>query len=323
MRFAYKLFLIFLLVFASCASLTAQKKDRVEAAQKLLTEAIGKDCKDFKPGRIVDFPKPLYPAEAKTARAGGTIRTTVKIDESGKVTEIEQIEGAKLLQAAATDVARKTKYKPTVCDGSAIALTAVFTYNFIPFVSTTGYLTPAKTEEFTDIKIDSPFYEAVSNLTENYRLAFGYADKKFYADAPLTRGDFAHSLRLTLDLLSERAKIANKLPGEINLFYSFNPQKLVAAGEFKDLKRTDAFNESVKTLLLKYDIALVNERGEFQGKLYLTNNETIDLWTKIFGGDAVPVNFQKISDGDRIITRGEFALFLQESLQVLTYKVLP
>jgi hypothetical protein len=67
----------------------------------------------------------------------------------------------------------------------------------------------------------------------------------------------------------------------------------------------------------------VNREKQFEGNLPLSNNEVIRYWEKIFGIDAVPVNFHLIKDGDRIMSRGEFALFLQESLNVLTYKVLP
>lgn len=323
MPLAFNFILVLFLIFVFGGNLAAQKKDRVEAREKLTTETVGKSCKDFKPGRIVDFPKPIYPAEAKTARVGGTIRAAVKIAASGNVTEIEGIEGAEILRAAATGAARKAKYKPTVCDGAATAVTAVFIYDFIPFVSTDSYFTPTKIEEFADLKTDSPYYEAVLNLAENYKLAFGYADKKFYAAAPLTRGDFAQFLRLTLDLLTSRAAEAKKVPRQINLFYPHNPRKLLTVNAVKDLKAKDPFYDSVKTLLLKYDIAITNDKNEFQGKIYLTNNEVIDWWSKIFGADAIPVNFARTEDFDPIFSRGEFALFLQESLQVLTYKVLP
>ena len=323
MRFAFVFILFLLLIFAFGDNLAAQTKDRVEAREKLSAETAGVVCQDLKPGRIVAFPKPIYPNEAKFGRVGGTIRATVKIDASGNAVEIERIEGAEILRAAATGAARKTKYKPTLCDGAATAVTAVFTYDFILFVSTDSYFAPAKIEEFPDLKTDSPYYEAVLNLADNYKLAFGYADKKFYADAPLTRGDFAQFLRLTLDLLSRRAADAKKIPREINLFYAHNPRKILTANSIKDLKTKDPFYDSVKTLLLKYDIALTNDKSEFQGKLYLTNNEVIDWWSRIFGADAIPINFARTTDGDPIFSRGEFALFLQESLQVLTYKVLP
>ena len=108
MRFAFHLFCVCLLTAVFCINLAAQKKDRVEASQKLAADAA---CQDFKPGRLVAFPKPIYPAEAVAARRGGTVRATVKIDASGSVAEIERIEGAEIFQAAASDAARKTRYK--------------------------------------------------------------------------------------------------------------------------------------------------------------------------------------------------------------------
>jgi hypothetical protein len=139
----------------------------------------------------------------------------------------------------------------------------------------------------------------------------------------LTRGDFAQFLRLTLDLLGERAKGANKIPREIGLFYPYNPNKLQTFDKIKDLDKKLPALESIRILLLKYDISLAGEKNEFDGKLLLRQNQLIDLWTNIFGAEAVPVNFERTNGGDKIITRGEFALFLQESLGVLTYKVLP
>lgn len=310
-------------VFLLSADARAQRKDRVEAAQKILAEAALKDCKDLKTARILAFPKPDYPPTAKTRRLGGTVLMLVKINEKGSVAEIEKIEGSEILQSAAASAARKAKFTPTICDGAAQPFSVVLTYNFIPVVSTGNYFAPEKIQDLIDVKSDSPYYEAVLNLTENYRLAFGYADKKFYADAPLTRGDFAQFLRLTLDLLAARAQSAGKIPRQINLFNSYNPQKFTAVASIVDLKKTEPFYDSTKILLLTYDIALTNDRNELQGSLPLTNNEVIDVWAKVFGDEAMPVNFGKIADADRLISRGEFALFLQESLQVLTYKVLP
>jgi len=313
---------LFLIVNLFCGVVAAQKKDAVAIVSKV-SAAAGNECKDVKLGRAAKFPKPVYPAEAKAARVGGTVLIAVKIDDKGKVSEAETISGHRLLRNAATDAVGKIKFTPTICDGAAIASSAVLTYHFVPFVAAESYFTPAKIEEFADLKTDSPYYEAVLNLVQNYNFAFGYADKKFYADAPLVRGDFARYLRLTLDLLSTQAAANNKIPREINLFYPHNSQKLISVSSIKDLKPAAPYYESVKILLLKYDIALTDDNSNFQGSRYLTNNEVIDWWSKIFGEEAIPVNFGKTADGDRIISRGEFALFLQESLQVLTYKVLP
>lgn len=314
--------LFLILNFFGAAQAAQQKKDAVEVAAEV-SAADAADCRDLRLGRVVKFPKLDYPAAAKAARVGGTVLTAVKIDEKGAVTTAETIAGHRLLRDAATNAAKKLKFVPTACGTAAVASAAVLTYNFVPFVSVEGYFAPTKIEEFADLKPDSPYYAAVQNLTENYRFAFGYADRKFYPDAPLARGDFARFLRLTLDLLSTQAVANNKIPREIDLFYSYNPQKLLIVGDIKDLKPTSPFYDSVKTLLLKYDIALTDEKSEFRGSRYLTNNELIDLWIKIFGDEAIPVNFERVQNGDPIVSRGEFALFLMESLQVLTYKALP
>lgn len=311
------------LVFLLSGEAWAQRKDRVEAVPKILEEAALKDCKNLTAGRILALPKPDYPPIAKARRLGGTVLMLVKINEKGSVGKIEKIEGNEILQSSATSAARKTKFIPTICDGAAQPFSVVLTYNFIPSISTGNYFAPEKIQDLVDVKNDSPYYEAVLNLTENYKLAFGYTDKKFYADAPLTRGDFAHFLRLTLDLLAARAQAAGKIPRQINLFNSYNPQKFTTVANIVDLRKPEPFYDSAKILLLTYDIALTNDRNEFQGNLPLTNNELIDVWSKVFGDEALPVNFSKIADADRLVSRGEFALFLQESLQVLTYKVLP
>ncbi len=314
--------MLFLFADLFGGSVAAQKKNTVEVGSKISANIEQKDCLDLKLGRAVKIPKPDYPAAARTARVGGTVLIAVIINEKGAASKIELISGHRLLQTAATNAAKSTKFLPTICDGAATASSAVLTYNFVPFVAAESYFAPAKIAEFADLKSDSPYYEAVLNLTENYHLAFGAADKKFYADAPLARGDFAHFLRLTLDSLSTKAAANNKIPREINLFYPHNPQNLLSVGVYKDLNPSAPFYDSVKTLLLKYDVALT-DNAEFQPSRYLTNNETIDWWAKIFGAEAIPVNFGKTEDADRIISRGEFALFLEESLQVLTYKTLP
>lgn len=309
-------------VFILPQMFAAQKKDRVEIIPRISNE-ITKTCKDLQLGRYVFFLEPDYPLEAKAARVGGTVVVTVKIDEKGKVSEIEKVVGNRLLQGAASEAANKVKFSQTTCANLPVAVSGVVTYHFIPYIAAESYFTPAKIEDFSDVKSESQSYEPILNLTENYKIAFGYEDKKFYPDAPLTGGDFAHFLRLTLDLLGERARNANKIPRQIGLFYPSNPNKFTSVGKIKDLDKKSPFLDSFKVLLLKYDISLADEKNEFGARLPLTQNQLIDLWTKIFGADAVPVNFQKINGGDRIITRGEFALFLQESLGVLTYKVLP
>ena len=313
-----------LLIFLLPSTTSAQNKDKVETFPRVLAETVVKNCKDLKLGKVILFLKPDYPSVAKAARIGGRVEVTIKIDETGTVTGIEKVSGHNLLQGAAMEAAMKAKFSPTTCNGVAARVIGVIAYNFIPFVFNESYFTPAKIEEFSDVSNDSPFYEAILNLTENYNLAFGYADKNFHANAPLTRGDFAQFLRLTLDMLFQRAKLANKNLRETGLIFAYNPHKLTSVDKIKDLdKKKVPYFDSVKILLEKYDIASIDDDKNFHGNLPLTQNEVIELWTKIFGKEAIPINFEKLGNGDRIFTRGEFALFLQESLHVLTYKVLP
>lgn len=317
---------IALFIFLIAVPVWAQKSDRVEVFWKFPAES-KVECQESEPGLGVIVPKPNYPSEAKAARIGGTIFVTVKIDEKGDVVTTENVAGHRFLRKAATSAAQTTKFAPPLCNGQAAASKAFLTYHFVPYFSVKGYSRPAKIEGFTDIGKDSPFYGAIAELMENYRLVFGYGNKNFYPDAPLTRGDFAQTLRATLDMLAERAKTVNKNPREINLYYPYNPQQTLAASDIKNLKSNEPFYDAVKTLMTKYDVVLTDEKKSFTGGLYLTNDETIEWWTKIFGAEAIPVNFRKSGGedgtGDPIISRGEFALFLQESLQVLTYKVSP
>lgn len=314
---------VVLLVAFTISSSQAQKKAEVQAVPKTSPESITKTCKTLVLGKIINNPKPVYPDGAKKAYIGGTVEIVVKIDEKGKVTEIEKASGNTLLQGAAVAAALKAKFAPTVCDGAEAKISGVIVYNFLPYPFTDSYFTPTKIEDLTDIKKDSDYFETLLDLTENYKLAYGFADKKFHADAPVSRGDFAHSLRLTLDLLSERARVAGKIPRQINLFSAINPQAINSSEKIVEFDAKQPYSESVKILLTKYDISLLDAQNKFQGNLPMTNNELIDLWTAIFGAEAVSVNFGKDASNERIITRGEFALFLQESLRVLTYKVLP
>ncbi len=319
-----KLFnLVLLTLFLVPVSIFAQEKDNINATSQIVTENISKSCKELDLGKNTQLQSPFYPTEAKTARIGGSVQIKVLINEDGKVEKILDSKGNKLLIPSAQESALKAEFTPTICDGVVIKTNGIITYNFIPIVFTENYFIPQSIEDFSDVSEGSNYYESILYLTENYKLTFGYADKKFHMNAPLTKGDFIHFLRLTLDFLQKRAEMSNKIPLEIGLYSQYNPQKIKSPREIKDLEKSQPYSESTEFLVSKYNISLINDEKELRGKLPLTQNEVINFWRKIFGKEAVPVNFKQIKTGDRIFTRGEFALFLQESLYVLTYKVLP
>jgi TonB family protein len=314
---------IFCLILVFSSSYAAQKNDEVIVSPQLDKHTIGIECRELDPGKIVFYHRPEYPPEAGAARIGGTVEVLIKIDTRGFVESIENVTGHSLLQPAARLAATKAKFTPTVCDGRTAAVKALLIYNFIPYIITDNYFIPTGIEGFTDISKESDYFESVLFLTENYRLAFGYGDRKFHPDAPLTKGDFAHFLRLTLDMLSRHAEIADKDPKKLELYFPYNPQKLRSPDEINNLPDKSPYAESVRHLAAGYEIYLVEDGKSFQGKYPLSYNQVIAIWEKIFGKDAVPLHFQTKTIGDKLFTRGEFSLFLQETLYVLTYKVLP
>ena len=290
-KFFAKLILtgVFLPLFGG--AIAAQKKAETPAPPETKAESLTKNCKTLVLGKIVSNPMPEYPADAKNAAIGGTVEVNVKIDEKGNVVETEKVVGNPILQGAAVKSALSAKFSPTFCDGAAAQISGVVIYNFIPNFYTETYFSPAKIEELTDVPKDSPYYETLIDLLENDKIAFGFADRKFHSDAPLTRGDFAQFLRLTLEMLSERARIAGKLPRDINLFAPHNPGGITSADKILDLNAKQPYAESVKMLLLKYDVLLTTDDGKFHGYQPLTQAELIEFWTAIFGADVFPVNF--------------------------------
>lgn len=301
----------------------AQTKDKVEVLPQILSENLKESCEKLELGQIIFFYEPDYPAEFKTARIGGNVNVFVKVGVEGNIGEIVKIEGNQNFKEIAEKAAQKIKFSPTFCNGEQTAVNALITYNFVPQISAENYFFPNNSKEFGDVKTDSPYFEAISNLTDNYKISFGYSDKKFYENAPLTRGDFAQFLHLTLDLLFKRAKDSSKIPSDIKLNKPFNPYNLTSVNSIKDLEKKLPFYKSVAVLLQTYNIAIVSKDSKFFGKTPMTMNEVIDIWTNIFGQETIPVNFKKTEIGEQIITRGEFALFLHESMQVLSYKVMP
>lgn len=326
-RFAFTVLKIFGKIFCLAFIFTlpfaanAQNKDEVDVLLIPKNRQSAQNCKDFKFSEIVLYSRPEFPKQAKNARVGGTVEVSVKIDVKGMIAEIENITGSSFFKDAATEAASKIRFTPALCDGLPQPVSGLLVYNFIPSTLSGEYFTPEKIADFTDLTADSQFFEPILYLTEK-KLAFGYGNKKFHPESPLTRGDFAQFLRLTLDLLHNRAALAKKNPNDIKLNFPYNPNNLSSFNEILNLKKNQPYARSVRTLYETYKIAFTDKNRNFQGGVPMTNNEVIELWTNIFGAEAVPVNFRSMED-DRLLTRGEFALFLRESLEVLTYKVLP
>lgn len=295
---------------------------QIVSAQQPAESKTVSPCKVIVGGKAVDLPMPIYPKEAKISKAFGKVEIKILIDENGDVVSAEAISGNALLFNSALEAAKKAKYIPAMCDDKPRKTDGLIVYNFAR-AENTEYFIASKIEDFADLKRNDKFYEAVLNLSENDKIAFGLSDKNFHGEKTLTRGEFAEFLRKTLDLLSNRATLAGINPKEIRLYKPFNKNKLANTGEIKDFDDSQPFADSVRVLLETYNIALVNKNKNFNADSVVSNNELIEIWQEIFGEEALPVNFPKLKIDTRLFTRGEFAIFLNESLEVLTYKVLP
>ena len=281
------------------------------------------NCETFDPGDPVEAVKPEYPPEAASARIGGAVRVSVLVSKKGRVEEILSTEGPAVLRSAALLAISRTRFERSLCGGKSVEAIANAVYTFEPVPLRDVYIDREKVEEFGDVGRESPFYEPLVSLTDNYRIAFGYADGKFHPDEPLTKADLCHFLRKTLDLLQTRAELANKIPREIDLYYPLNTSGIRSADEIADFDETKPYADSVGFLVSKYDIVLTDSEARLNPLQPVRVNQLIGYWESVFGTDAVPVNFSRVPDEAAVMSRGEFALFLHESLYVLTYKVLP
>lgn len=82
-------------------------------------------------GKAIVLPKPDYPAEARAARAAGTVVVQVTIDEYGNVTAARAVSGHQLLHQACVNAASQARFSPTFLMGEAVKVTGVITYNFV------------------------------------------------------------------------------------------------------------------------------------------------------------------------------------------------
>jgi periplasmic protein TonB len=81
--------------------------------------------------KVVDLPKPAYPAIAKQARVQGPVNVQVLIDETGKVISAQAVKGSAMLTQAAVDAARRARFTPTKLGDHPVKVQGVIIYNFV------------------------------------------------------------------------------------------------------------------------------------------------------------------------------------------------
>ncbi len=100
----------------------------------------------------------------------------------------------------------------------ALGLVAILTAIILAFAAampiTLAQITSIN--QFTDVKPNDYYYQALQSLVERYGCVAGYGDGTFQGDRPATRGEFAYNLNACLDKVTEliRAGASTTSPQE-------------------------------------------------------------------------------------------------------------
>jgi TonB family protein len=73
---------------------------------------------------------PAYPQTARTARITGVVKVYLEIDEKGTVATVQRTDGPQLLKQAATDAARRWKFRPTIIGGQPVRVLGFINFSF-------------------------------------------------------------------------------------------------------------------------------------------------------------------------------------------------
>jgi TonB family protein len=120
--------------------LKVRYSDFAPARATLKVTEIGENEAPSGPGKPVEFgalnakavslPKPVYSEEAKRTKARGRVTVRVVVDESGKVTSAQAVDGPQPLRAAAEAAAKQATFTPFTEGGIVVKGTGVLTYDF-------------------------------------------------------------------------------------------------------------------------------------------------------------------------------------------------
>ena len=80
--------------------------------------------------KAISMPRPAYPAEARAARASGTVTVRVTIDETGNVIRACAVSGPRLLMRESEAAAYRSKFTPTTISSVPLKVRGVITYKY-------------------------------------------------------------------------------------------------------------------------------------------------------------------------------------------------
>jgi TonB family protein len=81
-------------------------------------------------GRVEHKTMPVYPDEAMTRKIQGDVIFNIEVDETGKITSSEPVEGDALLVAASNDALRTFRFKPYLVNGTRVRVQSQLGFHF-------------------------------------------------------------------------------------------------------------------------------------------------------------------------------------------------
>ena len=80
--------------------------------------------------RAVKLAKVFYPAEARKAKVQGKVLVRITVNQNGKVTEAQMIEGNPIFKEACEKAALASIFKPKIEDGKKVKYSETLQYSF-------------------------------------------------------------------------------------------------------------------------------------------------------------------------------------------------
>ena len=74
--------------------------------------------------------RPVYPKEARDKQIEGSVAMDILIDESGKVRQVNVIEGSEIFRASALVAMQKFLFRPAKVDGKPVAVRIRYSIKF-------------------------------------------------------------------------------------------------------------------------------------------------------------------------------------------------
>jgi protein TonB len=111
------------------AAAAAKEKAEAEARAKAASAAVRVGGKIKQPTKTKDV-KPVYPAQAQSAKAQGAVIIEATIDADGKVIDAVVLRSVPMLDQAALDAVRQWEYSPTLLNGKPVPVKMTVTVNF-------------------------------------------------------------------------------------------------------------------------------------------------------------------------------------------------